>query len=125
MIFGIGMDIVAISRMQENLDRHGDRFVAKILNANELPGFEQSSRKAHYLAKRFAAKEALVKALGTGFRDGITLDTISISNEPTGQPRINCQGKLQEMMQSAGISACHLTLSDEQEYACACVILER
>ncbi|HEX22459.1 MAG TPA: holo-[acyl-carrier-protein] synthase, partial [Chromatiales bacterium] len=68
MIYGIGTDIVGVSRLQTNLDRYGERFAARILAESEMAAFRQTQSQAHFLAKRFAAKEALVKALGTGFR---------------------------------------------------------
>ena len=125
MIHGIGIDIVAVSRMRENIDQYGDRFAGKILSEQELVEYASVSSPAHYLAKRFAAKEALVKALGTGFRDGISLKNISIRNETSGQPGIFCSGKAEEIMATLGIVSCHLSLSDEKDYACACVVLEK
>jgi len=125
MIFGIGFDIVAVTRMQADLDRYGDRFARKLLNETEYPEYAAAVQKAHHLAKRFAVKEALVKAMGTGFRNGITLKDISITHQTSGQPGIACHGTLQEIMDARAITNCHLTLSDERDYACACVILER
>ena len=125
MIHGVGVDIVAISRMRDNINQYGNRFASKILSERELKEFECVSSPANYLAKRFAAKEALTKALGTGFRNGITLKNISVHHETSGQPRIICDGKLEEIMSAMGIVSCHLSLSDEKEYACACVVLEK
>jgi holo-[acyl-carrier protein] synthase len=125
MIHGIGIDMVAVSRMQDNIDKHGDRFAGKILCSQELIEYASVSNPAHYLAKRFAAKEALTKALGTGFRDGISLKNIRIRNETTGKPGIICVGRADEIMSSLGIVSCHLSLSDERDYACACVVLEK
>lgn len=125
MIYGIGIDIVAVSRMRENIDQYGDRFAGKILNEQELGEYASASSPAHFLAKRFAAKEALTKAMGTGFRDGISFMNISIQNEISGQPTIVCNGKTEEIMSALGIVSCHLSLSDERDYACACVVLEK
>ena len=125
MIHGIGIDIVAVSRMRENIDQYGDRFAGKILSEQDLVEYASVSSPAHYLAKRFAAKEALTKALGTGFRDGISLKNIRIRNETTGKPGIICVGRADEIMSSLGIVSCHLSLSDERDYACACVVLEK
>lgn len=125
MIHGIGIDIVAITRIRDNINRYGDRFAGKILDDHELIEYASAPSPAHYLAKRFAAKEALTKALGTGFSDGISLKNISIRNETSGQPGIVCNGKAEEIMATLGIVSCHLSLSDEQDYACACVVLEK
>jgi holo-[acyl-carrier protein] synthase len=125
MIHGIGIDMVAVSRMQDNINRYGDRFASKILSDHELKEYVSVSSPAHYLAKRFAAKEALTKALGTGFRNGISLKNISIHHETSGQPGIICDGETKEIMSTIGIVTCHLSLSDEKDYACACVVLEK
>ena len=125
MIHGIGIDMVAVSRMRDNINQYGDQFASKILSAHELKEYESVSSPAHYLAKHFAAKEALTKALGTGFRDGISLKNISIHHETSGQPLIICDGKAREIMSSIGIVSCHLSLSDEKDYAYACVVLEK
>ena len=125
MIHGIGIDMVAIRRMQENIDRYGLRFAGKILSASEMQEYPGVARPASYLAKRFAAKEALAKALGAGFRNGITLKNISINHGIDGQPIIICAGKILEFMASRKICNSHLTITDEKDYACACVVLEK
>lgn len=125
MIHGIGIDIVAVSRMQENIVQYGERFAGKILSESELVEYATTGNPAHYLAKRFAAKEALTKALGTGFSNGVSLKDITIRNETSGQPRIFCAGNVEQIMSDLGIIHCHLSLSDEQDYACACVVLEK
>jgi holo-[acyl-carrier protein] synthase len=125
MIHGIGIDMVAVSRMRDNIDQYGERFAVKILSEDELAEFATVASPAHYLAKRFAAKEALTKALGTGFRAGISLKNISVCNETSGQPRIICSGRAEEIMSTLGILSCHLSISDEQDFACACVVLEK
>ena len=125
MIHGIGIDMVAIQRMRENIDRYGARFAGKILTTGEMDEYHMVSNPASFLARRFAAKEALAKALGTGFRDGITLKNISVHHGQDGQPRLSCGGKIQEVMLARGIGSSHLSISDEKDYACACVILEK
>ena len=125
MIYGIGIDLVAITRMHDNLERYGGRFANRILSSEEMHEYAAAFSPAQFLAKHFAAKEALVKALGTGFRDGVSLKDISINHGLMGQPRINCTGRLSEIMQTNDITSSHLTLSDEKDYACACVILEK
>jgi len=125
MIHGIGIDIVAVFRMQDNINQYGDNFAGKILSEHELKEYASIANPANYLAKHFAAKEALTKAMGTGFRNGVSLKNISIYHETSGQPRIKCDGKVREIMSSIGIVSCHLSLSDEKDYACACVVLEK
>lgn len=124
MIFGIGTDIVRISRMAENLDRYGERFAARILTEAEMAVFTGSAQQAQFLAKRFAAKEAAAKALGTGFRDGLSLRDISVSNDILGKPELMFSQRAQQNLEKQGVGSAHLSLSDEREYAIAYVILE-
>ena len=125
MIYGIGMDMVTVRRIQKNIERYGTRFAGKILSPVEMHEYHMVIKPASFLARRFAAKEALAKALGTGFSNGITFTSISISHGPDGQPMIICAGKILEIMAARGICNSHLTITDEKEYACACVILEK
>ena len=125
MIHGIGTDIVAINRIQAGLDRHGDKFARRILAEQEMAGFASSASPAHYLAKRFAAKEAAVKALGTGFRDGISLGHISVGKDEKGKPILQFSGRAEELGCSLGVGEAHLSLADEKEYAVAFVTLMR
>lgn len=124
MIYGIGTDIVRIQRIDDNLEHYGERFANRILTANELNEFQASSRKSHFLAKRFAAKEAAAKALGTGFRDGLNLRDISVTNDELGKPLLLFSPRAQQELKSRGIGNCHLSLSDERDYAVAFVTFE-
>ena len=124
MIYGIGTDIVRIQRIDKNLQRYGDRFASRILSDDEFKGFQASARKAHFLAKRFAAKEAAAKALGTGFRDGLNLKDISVIHDELGKPILEFSPKGREHLRTRGISGTHLSISDEQDYAVAFVTLE-
>ena len=125
MIHGIGTDIVAIARMQASLDRFGDKFARRILAPGELQGFADSGNPASFLAKRFAAKEAAVKALGTGFRDGIRLAHIAVSNNAYGKPGLCFSGRASQVCADLGVGEAHLSLSDEKDYAIAFVTLMR
>lgn len=125
MIFGIGTDIVHIERIQRSLARFGDAFARRILSDTEFDEFAQNPRPASYLAKRFAAKEAMSKALGTGFRDGLSLRHIRVTHDAHGRPGLRCAGKADELLQALGIDACHLSLADERDYAIAFVTLEK
>lgn len=124
MIVGIGTDIVTISRMDDKLSSNGNRFAQRLLTASEYAEFESKQNGAAYLAKRFAAKEAVVKAMGTGFADGITWKHITVRNDEKGAPFIELTGPAQEKAKALGVARVHLSLSDEKEHAVAFVILE-
>ena len=124
MILGIGTDIVQVSRMRANLDRHGERFVRHILANAELEEFFVAKRPAHFLAKRFAAKEAFVKALGTGFRNGIRFSDIRVTHDDLGKPGLGYNGKTASLLQQMGVTLSHISLADERDYAVAFVILD-
>ena len=124
MILGIGTDIVGVARIQTSLDRHGERFARRILAPAELEEFFATRHPAHFLAKRFAAKEALVKALGTGFRDGIRFADIRITHDGLGKPGLGCSGKTAALLQQMGVTLSHISLADEHDYAVAFVILD-
>jgi len=123
VIYGIGTDIVRIDRMRAGWERHGERFVRRILAPSELDAFAACRQPASFLAKRFAAKEATVKALGTGFRDGIRLADIGVIHDSAGKPMLVCTGAVSVLMSNLGIGASHLSLTDERDYAVAFVIL--
>ena len=125
MIVGIGVDLVRVERLAQSLERFGERFAHKILGESEREGFHASARPAHFLAKRFAAKEAVAKAIGTGFRDGLTLPQIQVENDPLGRPLLSFTGRALELIEERGVTASHLSLSYEEEHAVAYVVLER
>ncbi|MDH5184134.1 MAG: holo-ACP synthase [Gammaproteobacteria bacterium] len=124
MIYGIGSDIVDVRRIQKSLDQHGRRFAERILVAAELEEYDENSSQAHYLAKRFAAKEATAKALGSGFRHGLSMKHICVTRDELGKPGLSFDAVAKEKTQQAGILSAHLTLSDEHHYAIAFVVLE-
>lgn len=124
MIFGIGTDLVHIPRMQSLLDKHGDRIAERILSEDEFAEFKLQLKPAAFLAKRFAAKEAAAKALGTGFRDGLSLRHIVVSNNQLGKPELSFEAVGQSLLETLNIGRCLLSLSDDQDYASAYVILE-
>ncbi len=124
MIVGIGTDLVHIPRMQTLLDKHGDRIAERILSEGEVAEFKLQLKPAAFLAKRFAAKEAAAKALGTGFRDGLSLRHIVVSNNQLGKPELSFEAVGQSLLETLNIGRCLLSLSDDQDYASAYVILE-
>lgn len=125
MIFGIGTDIVHVPRMEENLTRHGERFAQRVLSSVELTEFAHAARPAQFLAKRFAAKEAAAKALGTGFRDGLALRHITISHDTLGKPGLAFTDAAAALCERFGINEAFLSLADENDYAVAYVVLWR
>jgi holo-[acyl-carrier protein] synthase len=125
VICGVGTDIVQISRLQKSLDRYGDRFAQRILSDSEFEEYLQQRQKAHLLAKRFAAKEAAVKALGTGFTQGICLRHIIVTHNADGQPQLCFEAVAKNRIQSMGVIGSHLSIADEKEYAVAFVVLEK
>ena len=125
MIFGIGTDIVEIHRMQTLLAKHGDKAAQKILSDDEFTEFEQTVNPAAFLAKRFAAKEATAKAFGTGFRDGLNLRHIAVKNNGLGRPELQFSHHATALLAELNIGACFLSLSDEQHYAVAHVVMEQ
>lgn len=123
MIYGIGTDIVAIKRLQSMWERHGEKALQRLLAPQEMTDFAKSADKGRFLAKRFAAKEAFSKALGTGIRPPAVLSAIAVSHDELGKPILDFCGQLAEMVENKGFIA-HLSLSDEADYAIAYVILE-
>lgn len=124
MIYGIGTDIVQISRLEASLARHGDRFAERILSGPELDAFSTQAQPAYFLAKRYAAKEAAAKAFGTGFRDGLSLRHIIVTNDDNGRPSLRFVETAQKLVDQLNIGESHLSLSDEKEYAVAFVVFE-
>jgi len=122
MVVGIGTDIVQISRIKEAFERQGERFAQRILCPNELALFNGKNQSIPYLAKRFAAKEAASKALGTGI-GVVSWQDLEISNDQNGAPVLTFTGSAQEQMVSMGASQISISLSDEQDYAVAFVVL--
>jgi holo-[acyl-carrier protein] synthase len=123
VIFGIGTDIVQVSRMVALLERYGERFPQRILTDDEFKEFLLNKRSAYFLAKRFAAKEAAAKALGTGFGSGLQPCHIGVSHTAGGQPFLKWQDRADELVQLLGINRALLSLADEKDYAVAFVTL--
>ncbi|MFK8067105.1 MAG: holo-ACP synthase [Gammaproteobacteria bacterium] len=124
MIFGIGVDIVQINRIQKAMDKRGEKFVKKVLSEEEYKEFLINKSSANFLAKRFAAKEAFSKALGSGFTDGLTLKQIQIVHNDKGRPLFHLTDVAKEKIEQLNIRQCHLSLSDERKYVVAFVTLE-
>lgn len=124
MIYGIGTDIVAVTRLRGMWERHGDKALEKLLAPQEMTEFAKAADKGRFLAKRFAAKEAFSKALGTGVRPPATLPAIVVIHDDLGKPVLDFAPKLGALLQEKNLKA-HLSISDEVDYAVAYVILEQ
>lgn len=123
MIKGVGTDIVDIDRIAESIRKHGDRFAGKILSADEMVLYQRNIAPAQYLASRFAAKEAVSKALGTGFREGLYLHHISILNDDAGKPCLHYTDKALELVKKLKVKESWLSISHERHMTVAFVIL--
>ena len=124
MIFGVGTDVVEIGRIEKALSRFGARFAERILCGPELSRFRKHRQPAAYLAKRFAAKEAFTKALGTGIHAPANWHGVWVHNLRSGKPVLDFSPALRELLEARGIGRSHLSLSDERELASATVVLE-
>lgn len=124
MIIGIGNDIVHVSRCEALLARHGDRALTRLLGEQERGRIREHRQPGAYLAKRFAAKEAFVKALGLGLRHGMRWSEIQVANDALGRPSLILEGRAKAHADSAGVRWIHLSLSDEKDLASAVVVLE-
>ena len=126
MIVSIGTDICSYTRIEAAWRRFGDRFVERVLCAGEREALGQLAipNRAAYLCKRFAAKEALGKALGTGIGAGISWQDIEVRRRPGQGPEVLLSGGAQLRAEQLGVERIHLTLSDEKDFALAFVIFE-
>lgn len=123
MIAGVGTDLAAVARLDRLYRRYGERVLEKILAPAERADFARSKAPASFLAKRFAAKEAFAKALGTGVVAPATLNNIAVGHDPLGKPVFKLAPELQAVLDARKLVA-HLSLSDEKDFALAFVILE-
>ncbi len=129
MIYGIGTDICDIRRIRASLERHGERFVRKILSESELALWQARSarwpeRGVRYLATRFSAKEAFSKAIGLGMRMPMTWRSCEVSKLPSGQPSIVLHGPLKTWFEERNLQA-HISVTDESDYAASFCVVEQ
>lgn len=126
MIFGIGIDIIEVSRIERQISKEKSSFVSKIFTEQEIEYCERKIKnKAQNYAARFAAKEAFFKAMGTGWRDGLSWKEIEIENNELGKPDLVLSGKSKQLAEENQISKIHVSLSHIKETAVAVVILEQ
>lgn len=123
-IVGLGLDVVELDRIRRIWERFGEAFSRRVLTEAEQARLQAGSA-IPYLASRFAAKEAAVKALGTGFRQGVTFQQIEVATLPSGQPELKFSGVAQDTAARLGVSRVHLSLTHGRDTAAAVVILER
>ena len=124
-IIGIGSDIVKIERIERLTKRYDQRFLERVFTAAETEYAFARARPALHLAARFAAKEALVKALGSGLRQGLNWPEIEIVNDPLGKPQFKFHDNAHRIISRLNHPTAWLTLTHEQEFALAFVVLER
>lgn len=126
MIVGLGIDLVELNRIERSMDRHGQKFLSRILTPYELdllPSRAKANAVA-YVAARFAAKEAAAKALGTGFREGVLFKTIEVRPLPSGKPELCLYDGALAVFQALGATRAHLSLTHGRDTAAAVVVLE-
>ena len=128
MIYGIGNDICDVRRIRASLERHGERFAARVLSEAELATWRSRSarwpeRGVRYLATRFSAKEAFSKAIGLGMVMPMTWRSCEVANLPSGQPTIVLHGALKDWFEARALRV-HLSLSDETDYAASFCVVE-
>ncbi|TCS39812.1 holo-ACP synthase [Reinekea marinisedimentorum] len=120
---GIGTDIVQVSRIRSSLEKQGERFVSRILTEAEQVVYAQRNKPANFVANRFAAKEAISKALGTGIAAGIRFTDIEVLPNERGAPRVALYGEAAARLTELQATDIHLSISDEKDYAVAFVVL--
>lgn len=125
MIFGIGTDILRIDRIEATYARFGQHFVDRLLMPDEQQMFTNTKHPVRFLAMRFAAKEAIVKAMGTGFANGMWLRDSGVMPNRLGRPEIIFSERGQRKCTDLGVAGGHLTLSDEAGFVIAIAVLER
>lgn len=123
MIFGIGTDILQLERVTATYARFGQHFVERLLMPEELTGFGQTKQSVRFLAMRFAAKEAIVKAMGTGFAHGMWIRDAGVVHDRWGRPEIIFSDRGRRLCAELGIGCGHITLSDEAGLVVAMAVL--
>ena|SRR5690348_2026683 len=124
MIVGLGVDIAEVERVREAITRHGDRILQRVFTPREIAYCQAHKNSVERFAARFAAKEAGMKAIGTGWRNGVTWKDFEVSNEPSGKPRLRLSGKAAEICAALGGKRVQLSITHTEKSALAHVIIE-
>jgi holo-[acyl-carrier protein] synthase len=124
MIVGTGIDIAEVPRIAASIQRFGRRFTERVFTPDEIRYCESKANKAERYAARFAAKEAGMKAIGTGWRHGVTWQDIEVKRAPGGRPVLSFTGRAAEFFEKLGATRAHLSITHTAEYGMAYVVLE-
>jgi len=124
MIVGTGVDIAETARLEQALERHGERFVKRLYTPREIAYCERFKNRAERYAARFAAKEAAFKALGTGWAEGVRWLDVEITHQPSGKPELALTGRAKELARQLGVTRAAVSISHSDRYVVAQVILE-
>jgi holo-[acyl-carrier protein] synthase len=124
MVLGLGTDLIETRRIQESIDRFGERFVERIFTAGEIAYCTRKKNAAESFAARFAAKEAGAKALGTGISRGVTWKEFEVKRETSGRPSLHLSGRAAELAGAMGVRRIQLSLTHSREFALAVVVVE-
>jgi len=121
-ILAHGIDLVEFGRLEQMLDRHGQRMLDRLFTAREQADAEKSRNRLERLAGRFAAKEAVMKLVGTGWRDGIGWTDVEVVNNPLGQPIVNIAGRVKELADQKGVEQITISLTHTDRFAIASAV---
>jgi len=124
VIVGIGVDIAETARVEKLSAKYGERFARRILTTDELLEFDRRKHSSSYLATRFAAKEAVAKALGTGIGEQLGFHSVQIDNDAQGKPLLRFMGAAADLIAGLNVNNAMISLSDERHYVVAMVVLE-
>lgn len=123
MIFGIGVDALEVKRIGETLDRFGDHFIERLLMPEEQAQLARTQRRVRFIAMRFAAKEAIVKAMGTGFSHGVWIRDVGVVQNAWGKPEVVFSERGERVRRELGVGEGHVTLTDEAGLVVAVAVL--
>jgi holo-[acyl-carrier protein] synthase len=123
-VLGIGVDLVECARIQHSIDRFGDRFLHRVFTDGEIAYSMSMKFPARHLAARFAAKEAVSKAFGTGIGKAMGWRNIDVQKKPSGEPFLVFSGPAQELATQRAVTAAFVTLSHTEHHAIACIVLD-